>query len=49
MELSNLDLTFAIAVLVLSSLSIVGLAYIIIDEIGKFKARIKREKRIKQN
>ena len=44
MELSSLDATFAIMVSALSVMSIAGLAYIIIDEIGNFKIRTKREK-----
>lgn len=43
MEFSNLDLMFGTIVVVLMSLSFVGLLYIIIDDTSKFKSKQKYE------
>ena len=43
MEFSSLDLMFVTIVVVLMSLSFVGLLYIVIDDTSKFKSKQKYE------
>lgn len=43
MQLSDLDLAFGAIVIILMSLSFVGLLYIIIDDTSKFRSKQKYE------
>lgn len=49
MEFSNLDLMFGTIVIVLMSLSFVGLLYIVIDETCKFRSKQKYEESKNKN